>query len=309
MSFTTPILFLIFNRPDTTSMVFDKIKSVRPKRLYIAADGPRTDNTKDTILCEAVRKIVSVVDWDCEVKTLYREQNLGCKVAVSSAIDWFFENEEEGIILEDDCLPSDTFFAFCEELLQKYKDINKIMQISGNNFQNGKTRGDGSYYFSRYNHIWGWATWRRAWQQYDVNMNSFNNFVKENKIDKIFTNNKIKNYWIGIFNKTYKSEIDTWDYQWTFSIWNLDGCAILPNTNLVKNIGIGGDSTHTSNFDKITYEMILGTINKIIHPTVFLCNKEADDYTFKLIYDTRLMRRVIKKIEKLFYNCSLVRGR
>jgi hypothetical protein len=170
-------------------------------------------------------------------------------------------------------------------------------------------RGDGSYYFSRYNHIWGWATWKRAWQHYDVQLKSFPNFVQNKKIDEIFSNSKAKNYWVKIFEKVYRSEINTWDYQWTYAIWNLKGCAILPNVNLVKNIGLGEDSTHTSNFDKTTAEMTLGIINKIIHPTSFYCDEQADNYTFCLIYDTSLMRRILNKIDKLIYQIKLLYNR
>jgi hypothetical protein len=174
----TPVLFLIFNRPNTTEQVFEAIAKAKPRCLFVAADGPRTDKEGEAEKCQAVRDIIKRVDWDCEVKTLFREQNLGCKEAVSSAITWFFEQVEEGIILEDDCLPSDSFFSFCAELLEKYRDDKRIMMISGDNFQDGIQRGDASYYFSSVPWIWGWATWRRAWRLYDREMQTFPSFVK-----------------------------------------------------------------------------------------------------------------------------------
>ena len=172
-SVNTPVLFLIFNRPETTEIVFSVIRKAEPPRLYVAADGPRPDYPNDAESCEIVRAIATDVNWDCKVKTLFRDQNLGCKLAASKAIDWFFEQELEGIILEDDCLPDQSFFWFCQELLGKYRDDTRIMHIGGTNFQFGKERTKYSYYFSRYAHVWGWASWRRAWKFYDVEMKNW----------------------------------------------------------------------------------------------------------------------------------------
>jgi len=167
----TPVLFLVYKRPDTTRQVFEAIRQAKPPRLYVAADGPKKNVPGEAEKVKQVREIISNgVDWDCEVKTLFRDENLGCKYGPVEGINWFFKNEEEGIILEDDTLPSQSFFWFCQELLERYKDDTRIMVISGDNFQNGITRGTCSYYFSRYNHIWGWASWRRAWKYYSVDM-------------------------------------------------------------------------------------------------------------------------------------------
>ncbi len=170
MNLTSPVLFLIFNRPETTEQVFSAIKKAQPPRLYIAADGPRSEYPNDAESCDISRAIATNVDWDCEVKTLFQDQNLGCRLAVSGAVDWFFEQETEGIILEDDCLPDQSFFLFCQELLEQYRDDTRIMQIGGTNYQFGKKRTNYSYYFSRYGHLWGWASWRRAWSFYDEKM-------------------------------------------------------------------------------------------------------------------------------------------
>ena len=180
--FQTPILFLIFNRPDTTKRVFESIRSIKPAKLYIAADGDRKDKVGEDLLCKDTRSIIDLIDWECEIKTLFRPENLGCKIAVSSAIDWFFENEEQGIILEDDCLPNESFYIYCETLLNYYAFNERIMHISGNNFQDGMMRGNGSYYFSNYNHIWGWASWKRAWKAYNVDLS----FLTETLIEKQF---------------------------------------------------------------------------------------------------------------------------
>jgi hypothetical protein len=166
----TPVAFLVFNCPDTTIRVFEEIRCARPPKLLVVADGPRADRPGEADKCQAVRAVIETVDWPCEVLKNYSDVNLGCKIRVSSGLDWVFEQVEEAIILEGDCLPHPTFFRFCEELLETYRDDERIGMISGDNFQFGRKRGDASYYFSRYNHIWGWASWRRAWQHYDRNM-------------------------------------------------------------------------------------------------------------------------------------------
>ena len=179
----TPILFLIFNRLDTTRRVFEEIRKQKPRQLFVASDGPRVNKDGEREIVEKTRKLVlDNIDWECEVKTLFRGENLGCKIAVSSAIDWFFENIEEGIILEDDCLPAQSFFGYCEELLEKFREDGRISVISGDNFQFGWRNTSDSYYFSKNCHIWGWATWRRAWERYDVEMKTYPNFKKKEKI-------------------------------------------------------------------------------------------------------------------------------
>jgi len=244
--FKTPILFIIFNRTNTTTRVFDVIKRVQPSKLYIAADGPRKDKIGEKEKCENVRQITEKIDWSCEVKRLYRKENLGCKYAVSEAIDWFFENVQEGIILEDDCLPNNTFFKFCEMMLKKYKDEKSVMHIGGTNLSGENILIDNSYYFSRSPLVWGWATWRRAWKYYDVQLGDF--FATEtNILDKHSLSLLDRLYWYYIFKKTHDNIISTWDYQWVYSIWKNNGIAIIPSVNLVRNIGFSKTATHTKN--------------------------------------------------------------
>lgn len=244
MQLNTPILFLVFNRPDTTARVFEAIAKQQPKYLYIAADGPRLNKAGEAYLCEKVREIASNVTWPCEVKTLYRNENLGCKVAVSSAIDWFFSQVEEGIILEDDCLPHEDFFVFCEEMLKKYRHRYDVMHINGflPVFQTNRPR------FSNYISIWGWATWRRAWSLYDVNASYYTSFKYQNQLKKIFPTNY---YLIESFiDEVIKGNYNTWDLQWALGIHVYFGKSILPNKNLVTNIGFEDNSTHTKTSDK-----------------------------------------------------------
>ena len=169
----TPILFLIFNRLDTTEKVFEKIREQQPKYLYIAADGPRSDVPEDQEKCRKTRAIIDRIDWDCELKTLFREENLGCRNNAVQAITWFFDNVEEGIILEDDCLPDPTFFRYCEDLLSYYRYDMRVMHIAGSNLQQGFKSDNASYYFSHIPWVWGWASWKRAWKYYDVNISSY----------------------------------------------------------------------------------------------------------------------------------------
>lgn len=293
---TTPVLFLIFNRPDTTQKVFNAVREAKPKKLFVAADGPRSDKEGESEKCRKAREIATSVDWDCEVKTLLRAKNLGCKIAVSTAIDWFFENVEEGIILEDDCLPSQSFFWFCQELLEHYRDDTRIMHISGNNFQFGHKRGEGTYYFSKYNHIWGWSTWKRAWKCFDVNMKSFEEFKREDQINNVFRIKQQQKYWVKVFQKTYDSEIDSWGYIWTYTCFTNNGLCVLPNINLVSNIGFDSESTHTKGNDSIFSQMEVEEISEIVHPEFVLADQEADLLTSKLCFNNKnILKRMKNK--------------
>lgn len=298
--FTTPILFLIFNRPDTTSKVFDQIKNLRPSKLYVSADGPRLNSDNEKELCETTRKIIEKVDWNCEVKTRFSDINLGCKVGVSTGINWFFEQEEEGIILEDDCLPDQSFFNFCEDMLRFYRNNEKVMHISGVNFQDGIIRGNASYYFSAITHIWGWATWRRAWKKYDVSISTFLDMFKNNKFDEIYKDKKTKKFWMKNYNLVHSNRKDTWDVQWMYAVSTQNGFTIVPNYNLVSNKGFESRATHTNNHSDPAANRPTTFLNKITHPTTITVDLEADNYTYnkylnpnKFIKLWRLIRRYL----------------
>ncbi len=297
--FKTPILFLIFNRPEVTHKVFEEIKKQKPKFLFVAADGPRSNFQEDIEKCKICREIVlSNIDWDCEVKTLFRNYNLGCGRGVSQAISWFFENVEQGIILEDDCLPHPDFFSYCENLLNKYKDNENVYAISGNNFQNGIQRGNASYYFSNYVFVWGWASWRRAWKNYDFQMNELGAFKENNIINKIDNRKVFRNYWFSIFEKTSKKEIDTWDYQWLFTIWRNRGLSIVPNVNLISNIGFGEDATHTLEISPLASIPTMN-LGRIIHPRKVRIDRKADSYATANVYCIGCHRKT-KNSSKIF---------
>ena len=245
-SFNIPILFLVFNRLDTTIKVFNSIRNLEPEKLFVACDGPRDGIKTDVENVQKVKDFINkAIDWQCDIKMLYRQKNLGCKLAVSSAIDWFFENVEMGIILEDDCLPHYSFFPYCKELLIKYKDEEKIMQISGFNALN-KLKISDSYYFSKFGPIWGWATWQRAWKHYDVELKQWP-YVKDNKLYNMFCDSLLEKRWrINLFDRIYHNEIDTWDYQWSFTKLLKNGLSIIPSKSLIANIGFDNSATHTT---------------------------------------------------------------
>jgi hypothetical protein len=277
---TSAVLFLVFNRPEPTARVFEAIRRAKPKKLYVASDGPRSSRPDEAKKVMEARHIATAVDWDCEVITLFRDGNLGCKRAVSGAISWFFEQEEEGIILEDDCLPAPDFFGYCDSLLVKYRHDPRIFAITGDNFQNGIWRGDGSYYFSRYVHVWGWATWKRAWNRYDGEISFWPQWKVSDDWKAKIPDGVERHYWEKIFDRIYANEIDTWDYQWTASAWRDGGLIATPNVNMVSNIGFGSDSTHTSSKDSPFADMAVAGFDEIIHPSEVIPDRLADRYNF-----------------------------
>jgi len=295
----TPVLFLIFNRLDTTQHVFQAIRKAQPPRLYIAADGPRKHKPGEAEKSQEVRDyVLNHIDWDCEVNTLFRENNLGCKYAVSGGIDWFFDNEEMGIILEDDVVPDLSFFQFCEVLLDRYKDDEKIMTISGNNFQ-PKKRSEYSYYFSKYMHCWGWASWRKAWKHFDVEMKNWPKYKRNNWLSGLLPRKHSRQYWENIFDRVYKGEIDSWAYIWTYSIWIQRGINILPEVNLVSNIGFGNDATHTKSIDSSSANLRTKRVEfPLQHPNMIATNDKADKYTQLHHFQKPLYWRVIKKLQR-----------
>ena len=245
----SPILFLIFNRPETTKKVFSTIKKAQPLRLYIAADGPRSEKPEEANRCELSRNIALNVDWDCEVKTLFRDHNLGCRLAVSQAIDWFFEHEPEGIILEDDCLPSQSFFWFCQEMLEFYRNDKAVGAICGFYSNELEYTPNASYFFSRYLRVWGWAGWRRSIEGYDTNIDFLTE--KQNTWEKdIFSGTEIilKNYWQNIFEEVRSGKIDTWDTQLQYLLWLKKQWVATSSINLIKNIG-WSEGTHVQKKD------------------------------------------------------------
>lgn len=277
----TPVAFLIFNRPDLTSIVFDAIAQAKPKKLLVVADGPRFPEEAEK--CREARAVIERINWDCEVLTNFSEINLGCKHRVSSGLDWIFSQVEEAIILEDDCLPAPSFFYFCQTLLEYYRHDERIMHISGNNFQFGQSRTEYSYYFSKYPHIWGWASWRRAWKYYDVTIKTWSHYKKLEIISSLCEDSYEQKYWNDIFERTYNGTVDTWDYQWVYACWCQTSMSILPNLNLVSNIGFRIDGTHTKSSNAPGARLPTTDIWGIKHPSFIVRHKEADNHTFNTV--------------------------
>jgi len=262
--FNTPILFCIFNRPNVTKKTFAMIAKMKPKFLYIAADGPRQEVMGENKLCLETRNITEKITWKCKVYRLNREKNLGCGRAMSGAIDWFFNNVDKGIILEDDCLPNPSFFKFAEEMLNRYESDSTIMHISGDNFL-GKDDSKLAPLFSKYPHVWGWGTWKRAWAKYDYNMDDWNRNNIYRKILSIHGGLLNKLYWTAKFDSVAYRITNTWDYQWIYANFNNNGKSVFPSINLVKNIGFGVDSTHTKNESKKTKFVYKSNTNESIN--------------------------------------------
>lgn len=300
--FNTPVLFLIFNRVDTTQLVFNEIRKARPAKLFVAADGPRQDKPEDTEKCQKTRDILKQVDWECKVYTLYRKHNLGCRVAVSSAIDWFFETVPEGIIIEDDCLPEQSFFQFCEEMLDRYRNDSRIMQICGSNFIGGWSRANLSYYFSKNGPIWGWASWRRAWQYYDVDIKLWP-FIKRYKYHHDFCDCKKEiSFRETIYDQLYAGQLDTWDYQWGLAKLSNSGLCVTPEVNLISNIGFESDATHVSDPDNSFAKMPTSELRfPLKHPELILRDCAADQKYFQIFV---MQGALLNRFKHLYKKCK-----
>ncbi|HLO50601.1 MAG TPA: glycosyltransferase family 2 protein [Kamptonema sp.] len=297
----TPVAFIIFKRPEETQRVFAEIRKVKPPKLLVVADGPRADRPGEDQECNQVRAIIDQVDWDCEVLKNYAEVNLGCRQRVSSGITWVFDTVEEAIIIEDDCLPHPTFFRFAEELLERYRDDWRIMSISGQNVQFGRKRTDYSYYFSRYNHCWSWASWRRSWQHYDLDMKLWPEIRDGNFLVDILGDSQAVKVWTKTFQLCYEGKIDTWDFQWAFASFIQNGINIIANVNLASNIGHGMGGTHTGDASSPYNNMPTEALTfPLQHPPFAIRDTQADNFTQNTLYDydPPLLRKVQKKVNK-----------
>ncbi len=293
MSLSTPIAFLIFNRPDLTQMVFEMIAKAKPKMLLVVADGPRFPEEDEK--CEQARAFINRVDWNCEVLTNFSDKNLGCGRRISSGIEWVFSKVEEVIFLEDDCLPVESFFRYCQELLERYRHDERIMTINGSNFQSGRKRTEYSYHFTRYNSSWGWASWRRAWKHYDYEMKSWPEFKQTGIMGMVCEDPYEQKFWISLFDSIYEKpgEIDTWDHQWNFACWSQSGLAIEPRVNLVSNLGLDRpDATHTTGHNPMLAHMSKSQeMKEIKHPPFVVRHSVADTYIFDYVIGGKKMKK------------------
>jgi len=303
-AFQTAVLLLVFNRPRTTREVFAVLRRIKPARLYVAADGARPDRAGEEDLCAEARAIATDVDWDCEVRTLFRDENLGCGRGVAEAIDWFFAHEEQGIILEDDCLLAESWFPFVEELLDRYRDDERITCLSAMHLHLDDHRPAHIYYFGIHALTWGWATWRRAWAHYDHSMARWPEVRDTPWLRRLGQGNRLfENYWRERFQGVYEDRIDTWDFRWLFACWMHGGLGINPARNLVKNIGFGQDATHTTADWPLMSRMVLQSMPRpLSHPPAVEPDVAADRWTMRNVYmitRRRHYRRVIRNLPVL----------
>jgi hypothetical protein len=299
-----PVLFIVFNRLDTTKKVFEEIRKSKPPKLYLASDGARKECVGENETVNNIRKyLLKNIDWECDVKTLFRKSNLGCKENVSKAITWLFENEEDGIILEDDCLPHKDFFRFTQEMLDLYKVDTRIMYISGTCLPLGKLNLKESYHFTQYGCIWGWATWRRAWGKYDIKMNSYDAIKKKKYIKQIMPNLLTRLRYLWTLKSVKNGKINTWDIQWGLAIRANNGLIISPNNNMISNIGFNAEGvTHTQGSSKWESMLLKPLPSKIIHPeyiipSVNLYNKYCMQKEIDVICNY-LARLLFKKFKR-----------
>ena len=290
MTFNTPILIIAWRRPDKLHKLITSLKHLKPKNIYIACDGPNKNRIGEYEAVNKTRELIDKeIDWKCLIKKKYSTYNQGCKLGVSKAITWFFENVEEGIIFEDDCIPHPDFFEFSSEMLKKYRNDTRIWCITASNFLNETWIGEGSYFFSRYNLCWGWATWKRCWKEYDKDIKLWPVFKKNNLLKSIFKEKREIDFWEKTFDGLYfYGKPDTWDFQWTFCCFKNSGLTISPNVNLIENIGFGDGATHTisGNSPAVlnSYEKGSSGILPIVNPNFVLRSEMADKKTESYLF-------------------------
>jgi SAM-dependent methyltransferase len=291
---TPPVLLLAHKRPLSTKLVLEKIRAARPSRLYVSFDGSRPHKPGETESVKQVRDIFAAgVDWDCELEIRALEENLGCRRHNSSALDWFFEREERGIVLEDDCVPSSDFFPYCSELLDRYADDTRVFSVSGDNFQRGQVRGEASYYFSQIQHCWGWASWKRAWihyRQVESELPAILDRFRQGRSSPLSHHPAIDSMWMENIRRVLDGEVDSWAYVWAFTCLYRNGLTILPNRNLVQNIGFGPDATHTLHAGTDATPAARNLDWPLIHPAVVGQNREADEFTYTTSFGVTLAR-------------------
>lgn len=279
----SPVVLIIFNRPGHTAQALRAIQNARPERLFVVADGPRSGNELDVDLCAQARELLKYVDWPCVIERNYSVENLGLKKRVITGLNWVFQQVEEAVILEDDCIASLDFFGFCDNLLMRYRNDERVWCISGSNFQNGQSHGEASYYFSKYPHCWGWATWRRAWKEFSGCIPFWSQWRESSEWISFMSDPRERHYWQEIFNTSHAGEIASWAYPWTASVWKAGGLTAIPQVNLVRNIGFDDSGTHTKN-GKFSLSVPTNPLPELRHPSEVVVNAKADAYVFNTVF-------------------------
>lgn len=287
----TPVALLIFNRPEITRRLVAEVIKANPPRVLVFGDGPRADHPHDAELIRQTKAVISEAPWQCEVLTNYSEANLGTRYRPATGLDWVFQNVDRAIFFEDDCLPHPSFFRFCDELLEKYQDDERVMMISGNNFM-GRRLSPDSYLFSHYAGIWGWATWRRAWAHYDVEMRQWPALRETSFLRDVLGNEQEAEFWRVYFDRIVAGETQTWDHQWQFAMWVQHGLSLMPAVNLCTNVGFGPEAQHNKEFNPKLAEVAVHEMDFALrHPAAMVRSREYDEFVFQEL----LSEGVVKK--------------
>jgi hypothetical protein len=298
----TPVVLIIFNRPYHTEKVFEVIRQAQPSKLLVIADGPRSNRPDDREKCAAARAIIDRVDWDCQVLKNYSDLNLACDPRIIDGLNWVFDIVEEAIILEDDCVPDPTFFPYCEQLLERYRNDERIMNISGQNVLFGRKRTEYSYYFSRFTLCWGWATWRRSWQYFDVYLKLWPEVRDRKFLKDILEDPYAVKVWERTAQLLYDGRLTGWDFKWMFACWLQNGLCIISDRNLVTNIGYGAEATHIHDEKDPYIKMAIEAMDfPLKHPPFIIRDLEADKLTQRTLfdYDPNLFKKVQNKLKKI----------
>jgi hypothetical protein len=302
-----PVAFLIFNRPEKTKRVFAEIAKARPSRLFIIADGPRPDRPSDAEKVRLTRAIVEKVDWGCEVLRNYSDVNLGMNPRTVTGLDWVFGTVQETIFLEDDCLPDPSFFPFCSELLERYRNDERVMMISGDNYMRGRRVTPDSYFFSHYTGTWGWATWRRAWQHLDINMEFWPTLRQGALLEEMLGNKTYAAFWRHALDRVALGYVSSWDLNWLFTCWTQKGLSVMPSTNLISNIGFGPDATNLVDFNSTIANLPTTEILfPLQHPSCMTRNREVDEFLSRRVFRCG---RWINHLRRFFPNVGLSKGK
>jgi hypothetical protein len=274
---TTPVAIIAFNRPVHVRAVLKAISEVRPAKIFAIVDGHRPDRPGEAARCLEVQRAFDEIEWPCEVHRHFAPFNLGCKMRVTTGLDWLFGQVDEAIILEDDCLPDASFFLFAEELLAMYRNDPRIGMIAGSNLGGLPSKDGSGYFFSNVAQCWGWATWARAWRTFDVSMSKWPQFRDEGRIADVFHDHYKVKYWRGLLDSTYYNKINTWDYIWVLTLWLAGQLTIIPSSNMIANIGFGDESTHTSRSSHPAARIPVQSVTfPMRHPNCFLVDHSAE---------------------------------
>ena len=298
-SLDLPVVLIVFNRPHITTLAMERLRAMRPKTLLVVADGPRSERPHEPKLCAEVRQIAERVDWPCELLKNYSEENLGCGRRIATGLDWAFRTVEEAAIVEDDCQPEPEFYRFCQEMLERYRDEPRVMQVCGSNFLFGRARPRASYYFSRYPLSWGWASWRRAWSHFDFDMKSWRVASNQQAYLDQFDHPKEQAFWKESWNQMCAGEGDNWDYQWSFACLAARGLSIVPSANLIRNVGFGGDATHTRSRLMALTPPVGKLTFPLEHPTEIESDEAADRLASRTLFQKRhLIEKVAEGLRR-----------